>query len=182
MLARLWRTARQSSDNVTRTKKMEEQSVYHLSDAYKKKTGDIALDLIVQVININTGFNEELKTKSPTLCQYMQFVDCVRNYQKSYPLDEALEYAIDDCIRNQILTDFLRKNRAEVLHTVLFAYDQEEHIRMEKEESWVEAEKETTSRLNRLIMILLQAKREDDLIRAAQDPEFQKELLKEYGV
>ena len=114
---------------------MEEQSVYHLSDAYEKKTGDIALDLIVQVININTGFNEELKTKSPTLCQYMQFVDCVRNYQKSYPLEEALEYAIDDCIRNQILTDFLRKNRAEVLHTVLFAYDQEEHIRMEKEES-----------------------------------------------
>ena len=55
----------------------------------KKKTGDIALDLIVQVININTGFNEELKTKSPTLCQYMQFVDCVRNYQKSYPLEEA---------------------------------------------------------------------------------------------
>ena len=93
-----------------------------------------------------------------------------------------MKYAIDDCIRNQILTDFLRKNRAEVLHTVLFAYDQEEHIRMEKEESWVEAEKETTSRLNRLIMILLQAKREDDLIRAAQDPEFQKELLKEYGV
>ena len=56
-----------------------------------------------------------------------------------------MKYAIDDCIRNQILTDFLRKNRAEVLHTVLFAYDQEEHIRMEKEESWVEAEKETTS-------------------------------------
>ena len=44
---------------------MEEQSVYHLSDAYEKKTGDIALDLIVQVININTGFNEELKTKKP---------------------------------------------------------------------------------------------------------------------
>ena len=70
-----------------------------------------------------------------------------------------MEYAIDDYIRNQILTDFLRKNRAEVLHTVLFAYDQEEHIRMEKEESL-----------------------EEDLVRATQDREFQKKLLKEYGI
>ena len=168
------------------TKKMEEQSVYHLSDAYKKKTGDIALDLIVQVININTGFNEELKTKSPTLCQYMQFVDCVRNYQKSYPLDEALEYAIDDCIRNQILTDFLRKNRAEVLHTVLFAYDQEEHIRMEKEESLEEGlEKgleKGIDRINKLNSCLIEANRQGDLLRATQDREFQKKLLKEYGI
>ena len=50
-------------------------------------------------------------------------------------MEEALEYAIDYCMKNQILTDFLKKNRAEVLRTVLFAYDQEEHIRMEKEES-----------------------------------------------
>ena len=57
------------------------------------------------------------------------------------------------------MTDFLRKNRAEVLHTVLFAYDQEEHIRMEKEESL-----------------------EEDLVRATQDREFQKKLLKEYGI
>lgn len=124
------------------TRKMEEQSEYRLSDAYEKKTENVALDLIVKVININTGFNEELKTKSPTLCQYMQFVDCVRNYQKLYPLEDALEYAMDECIRNQILTDFLRKNRAEVLHTVLFAYDQEEHIRMEKEESLEEGKQE----------------------------------------
>lgn len=164
------------------TKKMEEQSVYHLSDAYEKKTGDIALDLIVQVININTGFNEELKTKSPTLCQYMQFVDCVRNYQKSYPLEEALEYAIDDCIRNQILTDFLRKNRAEVLHTVLFAYDQEEHIRMEKEESLEEGLEKGIDRINKLNSCLLAANRQEDLVRATQDREFQKKLLKEYGI
>ena len=89
-----------------------------------------------------------------------------------------MEYAIDDCIRNQILTDFLRKNRAEVLHTVLFAYDQEEHIRMEKEESLEEG----IDRINKLNSCLLAANRQEDLVRATQDREFQKKLLKEDGI
>lgn len=101
-----------------------------------------------------------------------------------------MEYAIDDCIRNQILTDFLRKNRAEVLHTVLFAYDQEEHIRMEKEESLEEGlEKgleegleKGIDRINKLNSCLIEANRQGDLIRATQDREFQKKLLKEYGI
>ena len=93
-----------------------------------------------------------------------------------------MEYAIDDCIRNQILTDFLRKNRAEVLHTVLFAYDQEEHIRMEKEESLEEGLEKGIDRINKLNLCLLAANRQEDLVRATQDREFQKKLLKEYGI
>ena len=97
-----------------------------------------------------------------------------------------MEYAIDDCIRNQILTDFLRKNREEVLHTVLFAYDQEEHIRMEKEESLEEGlEKgleKGIDRINKLNSCLIEANRQGDLLRATQDREFQKKLLKEYGI
>ena len=93
-----------------------------------------------------------------------------------------MEYAIDDYIRNQILTDFLRKNRAEVLHTVLFAYDQEEHIRMEKEESLEEGLEKGIDRINKLNSCLLAANRQEDLVRATQDREFQKKLLKEYGI
>ena len=93
-----------------------------------------------------------------------------------------MKYAIDDCIRNQILTDFLRKNRAEVLHTVLFAYDQEEHIRMEKEESLEEDLEKGIDRINKLNSCLIEANRQGDLLRATQDREFQKKLLKEYGI
>ena len=72
----------------------------------------------------------------------------------------------------------MRKNRAEVLHTVLFAYDQEEHIRMEKEESLEEG----IDRINKLNSCLIEANRQGDLVRATQDREFQKKLLKEYGI
>ncbi len=65
----------------------------------------------------------------------MIFVETVRNYEKEYEFKEAVEYAIDDCIRNNILRSFLTKSRAEVLRVFLFEYDQEKHIRQEKDES-----------------------------------------------
>ena len=97
-------------------------------------------------------------------------------------MEEALEYAIDYCMKNQILTDFLKKNRAEVLRTVLFAYDQEEHIRMEKEESRERGREEGSARVNTLNMRLLSANRISDLQRASQDPEYQRQLFREFNV
>ncbi|MFR8180350.1 MAG: hypothetical protein ACLU80_11195 [Dorea sp.] len=45
-----------------------------------------------------------------------------------------MEKAIDECIKNGILAEFLRKNRAEVLRVSIFEYDEEEHIRGRNEE------------------------------------------------
>ena len=42
---------------------------------------------------------------------------------------EAVEKAIDECIKKGILAEFLRKNRAEVLRVSIFEYDEEEHMR-----------------------------------------------------
>ena len=80
--------------------------------------------------------------KSPTLYQYMMFVDTVRRFQKEYPFEQAMEQAIDECIRTGILSDFLRKSRAEVMRMWLFEYDQEKHIEMEKEESYEDGKRE----------------------------------------
>lgn len=41
-------------------------------------------------------------------------------------LDEAVEKAVTECIREGILADFLRKNRAEVKKVSIFEYDREE--------------------------------------------------------
>ena len=41
-------------------------------------------------------------------------------------LDAAVEHAVDECIREEILKDFLQKNRVEVLKVSIFEYDQEE--------------------------------------------------------
>ncbi|HIZ66380.1 MAG TPA: hypothetical protein H9809_10865, partial [Candidatus Blautia pullicola] len=43
---------------------------------------------------------------------------------------------ITECIREGILKDFLEKNRAEAKSVSIFEYDEEEHMRQEREQFW----------------------------------------------
>ncbi len=62
-----------------------------------------------------------------TLKDYSQYVALVRRYKKELgSLDKAVKAAIDECINEGILSDFLRKNRAEVEMTSILEYNQEE--------------------------------------------------------
>ena len=54
----------------------------------------------------------------------------VRKYSTELgSLEAAVRRAVDECIRNDVLADFLRKNRAEVEMTSIFEYNQEEEER-----------------------------------------------------
>ena len=53
----------------------------------------------------------------------------VRKYAKEFELNEAVKLAVDECIRNNILSEFLRKNKAEVISMSIFEYDKEEEER-----------------------------------------------------
>lgn len=44
-----------------------------------------------------------------TVHQYMIFVDTVRKYQEQMKFDMEIEKAVDECIRNEILEDFLKR-------------------------------------------------------------------------
>ncbi len=117
------------------TENLPDVSEQRLSDAYQIHTGEPDLELKITVLNINEGHNQELAAKSPTLHQYMIFVDTIRKYQEYMDFDSAMELAVNECIKNGILADFLKRNKAEVLRMSIFEYDQEEHLRMEREES-----------------------------------------------
>ena len=68
--------------------------------------------------------------QSHTLREYAQYVALVRRYKTELgSLDEAVNRAVDECIRNDVLADFLRKNRAEVVMMSIFEYNQEEEER-----------------------------------------------------
>ena len=155
---------------------MPEQSVLRLSDAYESKSEELDLELRIRFININPGYNEEIVEKSPTLYQYVKFVDTVRKYQKEMPFPEAVEKAIDECIKNGILAEFLRKNRAEVLRVSIFEYDEEEHMRQEREES----RQEGIEQVNDLYDKLFELGRSEDVKRAIKDKEYRKKLLEEF--
>ena len=99
------------------------------------------LDLKVLVLNVNQGHNPELMGVCHTLWEYAEYTGRVRKYAKEQPIAEAVEQAITECIREGILKEFLEKNRREAKNVSIYEYDQEKHIRQEREEAWEAGEK-----------------------------------------
>lgn len=81
----------------------------------------------------------------------MLYVDMVRQYRKEYTLEESVEKAVTECIRKGIRKDFLRKNRAEVVKTGIFEYNEELHreslLSEGREEGWQACRREIYSRM-----------------------------------
>ena len=115
------------------TEPQPQKQVLRLSDAFAKQLDDVELELTVTIYNINYGNNRELLEACQTLNEYAQYVEMVRQYLKDYPLSEAVELAVDTCIRQGILRDFLKKNRAEAIEMSIFEYDEEKHMQSERE-------------------------------------------------
>ena len=100
-----------------------------LSEAYENLFGEPKLELKVVTLNINEGRNYELLEQCQTLREYAAYVALVRKYAKSMELEEAVEKAVDKCIYDGILEEFLQRNRAEVIAVSIFEYDKEEEER-----------------------------------------------------
>lgn len=111
------------------TEKEKDSWVNHLSEAFENLSGAPKLELEVLTININEGHNSELMEQCQTLREYAQYVACVRRYAKEFELNEAVKLAVDECIRNNILSEFLRANKSEVIAMSIFEYDKEEEER-----------------------------------------------------
>ena len=111
------------------TEKEKDSWVNHLSEAFQTLSGNPKLELEVLTININEGHNSELMEQCQTLREYAQYVACVRRYAREFELNEAVKLAVDECIRNNILSEFLRANKSEVISMSIFEYDKEEEER-----------------------------------------------------
>ena len=100
-----------------------------LSEAYENLSGEPKLELKVVTLNINEGRNQELMEQCQTLREYAAYVAQVRKYAKCMDLEAAVEKAVEECIQNGILKEFLQKNRVEVMAVSIFEYDKEEEER-----------------------------------------------------
>lgn len=120
-----------------------------LSDSYEIMHAEPALELKVVMLNVNAGHNPELMETSKTLREYAEYVKRVRQYAKRLEITDAVERAITECIQEGILREFLEKNRAEARAVSIYEYNEEEHMRMEREEFFEKgrlAEQENTER------------------------------------
>ena len=108
------------------------------------------MELKVLVININEGYNQKLMESCQILKEYAQYVSKVRTYKKTLKLNEAVEKAVEECIREGILREFLLANKAEVVAMSIFEYDrewEEEILRKEEFEAGKEMGKELGEKL-----------------------------------
>ena len=113
-----------------------DRKILRLSDLYTVRMKETQLELTAVLLNINRNHNRELMEACRDLKDYAEYVDRVRKYARELPLSEAVERAITECIREEILKEFLEKNRAEAKKMSIYEYDQEKHIRMERQDAW----------------------------------------------
>lgn len=118
------------------TKFCKERQELKLSDAFWTVEEKPELELRVQVLNINTGYNEELKEQCQILREYMQYVNKVRGYTEEMSIEKAVDQAVDECIRQGILKKFLLENKAEVRRMSIFEFDEEAYRRAIKEDAY----------------------------------------------
>ena len=107
------------------TEQVADREELRLSTAYENQQGEPDLELKVTLLNINEGHNKELMEQCRILKEYSQYVARVRKYAAQMELNEAVERAVTECIREGILSEFLSRNRAEVMRVSIFEYDQE---------------------------------------------------------
>lgn len=115
------------------TKEQPEKQVLKLSEAFESPLETPELELIVTMLNINLGNNQELLDTCGVLREYMLYVTKVRTYMKEKILEEAVEQAIDECIKEDILREFLLKNKREAMEVCIFEYDEEATIQYIRE-------------------------------------------------
>lgn len=123
-----------------------ERQILKLSDSFENKEKKGCLEFECLVLNINYGKNRQLMEKCRALMDYAILISRIRAYEKSeMTLEEAVDRAIEECIREGVLAEYLRLNQSEVTELVLSEYDEQQHIENEKmwsrEEGWKEGEK-----------------------------------------
>ena len=112
---------------------MPERQLLKLSDMYSVKEEKPKLELEATLLNISGTNNRKLKDACRTLRDYAIYTDKIRAYTETMELPEAVDRAINECIEEDILRDFLIEHKAEARAMSIFEYDQERHMQQERE-------------------------------------------------
>ena len=113
-----------------------ERRILSLSDSFVKKGAGVkpSLECTALVLNINIGSNAKIMQKCKRLWEYSQFVGRVRvKLSQGMSIGNAVDAAVEECIKEDILVDILKSNREEVMNTLLTEYNEELHLKCERE-------------------------------------------------
>ncbi len=152
------------------------------------------MEVVAHMLNINFGHNQKLMKKCRKLKEYAQFVlkvrECMKltkeqenSTQELLTKEEAVEWAVEECIKEGILVDVLTNERARIVQAVLGEYDEEEYEKMIRGESYQDGVEEGMvigeQRFLKLSQILLSENRMEDFQKSLSDAAFREKLYQE---
>ncbi len=176
------------------TENQPDQKYLRLSDAFQNSLEEPDLELVVTVLNINPGKNDELLDQCRPLREYMIYVEKIREYALHMLIEDAVERAVQECIREGILEEFLKRNREEAVEVSIFEYNEELVMQDVRKDEFSRGKKEGLEqgvqqgleqgedRVVALNKKLLAENRIIDLKRAMEDGGYRKKLYKEFGL
>ncbi len=111
------------------------EKILKLSDAYLAKTDKPMLELTVRMININLPVGHRILRECMPLYEYSWFMEKIRTYLKEgRSRDTAVTLAIQDCIREGIFADFVRKHGSEVENMLFTQFNMDDALAVRYEE------------------------------------------------
>ena len=159
-----------------RKKEQPEWEILKLSDAFLKQTDIPQLELECIVVNLNMGMNTELMRKCKVLREYTIFVNKIRTYYEKLPLEKAITKAVDECIAEHVLEEFLKREKAQVISMSVLEFDLEKQLKFAREDGYEEAYQEITQ----VISELLEEGKIEEILKITQDEAYRNEMLKKY--
>ncbi len=114
-----------------------------LSDAFIHEQGNGDVEVVAHMLNINYGHNRELLGKCEKLKEYAVFIAWIRkNLKAGYKPETAVELAMDECIRQKILEDIIRRERAIIMDSILTEFDEKAYADMVRKEGFADGKVE----------------------------------------
>ncbi|UTC58273.1 hypothetical protein ABK01_08355 [Treponema sp. OMZ 305] len=110
------------------------QKILRLSDSFIRQPETPTLELVVKLININYDKDSRIVKRCEPLGQYSLFVDAVRRHI-AVDKEHGFENAIKECIKNDILREYLQRKSREVINMLIAEYDYATDIAVQREEA-----------------------------------------------
>ena len=116
--------------------KHKDEEILRLSEAFVAAERTEGYEWTARMLNINYGRNKKLMEKCKPLRDYAILIDKIKRYTaEKKSIEEAVAQAVDECIKEDVLADFLRKHRAEVMDVCITEYDEKRVMDAIREES-----------------------------------------------
>ena len=114
--------------------KLPAKQILKLSDSFIMQSETVNLELVVKLININYDKDSHILKSCEPLEQYSLFVDAVRRHI-AVDKEHGFENAIKECIKNNILREYLQRKSREVINMLIAEYDYATDIAVQREEA-----------------------------------------------